>query len=148
MASSLHCEDGTRLDVRWAGSDAFASPRLARASDGARLQEYGSARDSVLAVAILEGRIDEREVPRYSQRMTAKGIVSTSWQANQNDVNREGLSDFLFSAAVIGQRAGLTGMRSRKDVTPGRAAFNSLQSCSHGRAKASLRDGSESERVE
>lgn len=68
-------------------------PRLtsvgARASDGARLHEYRSARDNALALAILEGRIGEGEVPRYSQRMTAKEIVSALAAANQNDVNRE-----------------------------------------------------------
>jgi hypothetical protein len=67
----------------------LGSPRLARASDGARPHEYRSARDNALALAILEGRIGEREVPRYSQKMTAKEIVSALAAANQNDVNRE-----------------------------------------------------------
>lgn len=67
----------------------LSSPRLARASYGARLQEYRSAHDNALAVAILDGRVDERDIPRYSERMTSKEILSALAEANQDEVNRE-----------------------------------------------------------
>jgi creatinine amidohydrolase len=67
----------------------LSSPRLARASYGARLQEYRSAHDNALAVAILEGKVDERDIPRYSQRMTSKEIVAALAEANQDELNRE-----------------------------------------------------------
>lgn len=45
------------------------SPRLATAGYGARLQQYRSARDNALALAILDGVLDEREIPRYANFM-------------------------------------------------------------------------------
>jgi hypothetical protein len=55
----------------------------------ARLQEYRSAHDNALAVAILDSRVDERDIPRYSARMTSKEMVSALAEANQDEVNRE-----------------------------------------------------------
>jgi creatinine amidohydrolase len=47
----------------------IGSPRRATASYGARLQQYRSARDNALALAILDGLLDEREIPRYAKIM-------------------------------------------------------------------------------
>ena len=68
----------------------LSSPRLASASYGASLQEYRSARDNALALAILDGRVDEHDIPRYSQTMTNnKEIVFALTEAHQNEANRE-----------------------------------------------------------
>ncbi|MDQ3283525.1 MAG: creatininase family protein [Acidobacteriota bacterium] len=48
----------------------LSSPRLASAKYGAILQQYRAARDNALALAILEGTLDERAIPRYSAMMT------------------------------------------------------------------------------
>ena len=44
----------------------IGSPRLANAKVGRQLQEYRATRDAALVLAILDGRIDERDVPRYA----------------------------------------------------------------------------------
>jgi creatinine amidohydrolase/Fe(II)-dependent formamide hydrolase-like protein len=68
----------------------LSSPRLASASHGARLQKYRSARDNALALAILNGRLEERDVPRYGKTMTDnKEFVSALAEANQNELDRE-----------------------------------------------------------
>lgn len=54
----------------------LSAPRLASASHGARLQMHRAERDIALALAILDGRIDERDIPRYSSMMTGDpGVV-------------------------------------------------------------------------
>lgn len=61
------------------------SPRLATAGHGARLQQYAATRNSVLALAILDG-LDEREIPRYSRFMVNdKTIVNALEGATRND---------------------------------------------------------------
>ncbi len=68
----------------------LSSPRLANASYGARLQKYRSARDNALALAILDGRLEERDIPRYGKKMTDnKGFVSALAEADQNELDRE-----------------------------------------------------------
>lgn len=53
----------------------LGSPRLAKVNYGAQLQQYRSARDIALAIAILDG-LDEREIPRYSTFMLSDKTVS------------------------------------------------------------------------
>ena len=53
----------------------LGSPRLASASLGARLQQYRSARDNALALAILDGALDERDVPRDTAPLLSIGVV-------------------------------------------------------------------------
>ena len=48
----------------WAGY--LGSPRLATAKAGKQLQEYRAIRDAALTFAIIDGRLDERDVPRYA----------------------------------------------------------------------------------
>ena len=47
----------------------ISSPRLARADYGAKAMEYSAAENNVVALAILDGLLDEREVPRYANFM-------------------------------------------------------------------------------
>ena len=51
----------------WAGY--LSSPRLANASYGARLMQYRAARDTALAISILDGVLNERDIPRFGQMM-------------------------------------------------------------------------------
>jgi creatinine amidohydrolase/Fe(II)-dependent formamide hydrolase-like protein len=68
----------------------LSSPRLASASHGARLQQYRAARDTVLALAILEGTLDERNVRRYSRVMTDdKQIMAELAASTKNELERE-----------------------------------------------------------
>lgn len=68
----------------------LGSPRLADASYGAQLQKYRSARDNALASAILDGRLEERDIPRYGKTLTDnKEFVSALAEANQNELDRE-----------------------------------------------------------
>lgn len=76
-----------RVD-KWPGY--LSSPRLANASHGARLQQYRSARDSALALAILDGTLDERAIPRYSRMMTGdKQVVDALAASARNERERE-----------------------------------------------------------
>jgi creatinine amidohydrolase/Fe(II)-dependent formamide hydrolase-like protein len=47
----------------------ISSPRLARADYGAKAMAYSAAETNAMALAILDGVIDEREVPRYANFM-------------------------------------------------------------------------------
>jgi hypothetical protein len=47
----------------------IGSPRLATAAYGARSQQYRTALANALAIAILDGLLDEREIPRYANSM-------------------------------------------------------------------------------
>lgn len=68
----------------------LSSPRLANANYGARLQQYRSARDNALALAILDGILDEREIPRYSNIMTGDKQIMTELAAStKNELERE-----------------------------------------------------------
>jgi creatinine amidohydrolase/Fe(II)-dependent formamide hydrolase-like protein len=68
----------------------LSSPRLANANYGARLQLYRSERDNALALAILDGKLDERDVPRYSKIMTGDKQVMTALAASgKNESERE-----------------------------------------------------------
>lgn len=68
----------------------LSSPRVANANVGARIQQYRSARDNALALAILDGLLDERDVPRYGKRMTSdKQILIALAASNQNEQDRE-----------------------------------------------------------
>jgi hypothetical protein len=40
-------------------------------------------------LAILDGKVDEHDIPHYSQRMTNKEIVSALAEANESELNRE-----------------------------------------------------------
>lgn len=55
----------------------IGSPRLATANYGAQLQQYRSARDNALAIAILDG-LDDRELPRYSRFMLSDKPVANA----------------------------------------------------------------------
>lgn len=68
----------------------LSSPRLANATYGARSQKYRSAIDNALALAILDGKLDERDVPRYGNRMTAdKQIAAALAPSDKNEAERE-----------------------------------------------------------
>jgi creatinine amidohydrolase/Fe(II)-dependent formamide hydrolase-like protein len=54
----------------------IGSPRLATAAYGARLQQYSAARANALALAILDGLLDEREIPRYANFMLSNRTVA------------------------------------------------------------------------
>lgn len=47
----------------------LGSPRVANAKAGRQLQEYRASRDAALLFAILDGRLDERDIPRYSKQI-------------------------------------------------------------------------------
>lgn len=67
----------------------LSSPRLANANYGARLQKSRSARDNALAVAILDGVLDERDIPRYSNIMTGdKQVMSELGASTRNELER------------------------------------------------------------
>ena len=63
----------------------LSSPRLANANYGAQLQQYRAKRDSALALAILDGTLDERDIPRYSDSMTGSKQVMDELTASAND---------------------------------------------------------------
>lgn len=63
----------------------LSSPRLASATYGARLQQYRSARDNALALAILDGTLDERDVPRHSKIMIGNDQIMTALEGSTRD---------------------------------------------------------------
>ena len=68
----------------------LSSPRLANANFGALSQHYRSKRDNALALAIFDGKLDERDIPRYSKTMTGNKEVMTSLAASdKNERERE-----------------------------------------------------------
>jgi creatinine amidohydrolase/Fe(II)-dependent formamide hydrolase-like protein len=68
----------------------LSSPRLATATHGARLQQYRSTRDNALALAILDGTLDERDIPRYSAMMTGdKQMMAELSASTRNELERE-----------------------------------------------------------
>ena len=52
------------------------SPRVAKATFGERLQRYRVTRDAALVSAIIDGRLDERDVPRYATIMLAAAAAA------------------------------------------------------------------------
>jgi hypothetical protein len=68
---------------------------LATVHYGAQLQEYRAAFDSALALAILDGLLDEREIPRYANSMLSNKRVakelegSTDYEAEVERKQRE-----------------------------------------------------------
>jgi creatinine amidohydrolase len=73
----------------------IGSPRLATANYGAQLQQYRAVRDSAIALSIMDGSLDEREIPRYanfmlSNKMVAKELQgSTEYEATVERKQRE-----------------------------------------------------------
>lgn len=68
----------------------LSSPRLANPNIGALLQHYRSRRDNSLALAILDGKLDERDIPRYAKMMTGDKQVMTALAAStRNEQVRE-----------------------------------------------------------
>jgi creatinine amidohydrolase/Fe(II)-dependent formamide hydrolase-like protein len=67
----------------------LSSPRLANARHGAMLQQYRGLRDTTLALAILDGSLNEREIPRYSAMMTGNEQLMSALSASaQNEQDR------------------------------------------------------------
>jgi len=52
------------------------SPRIAKATYGERLQQYRATRDAALTLAIIDGLLDERDVPRYATTMLAMAAAA------------------------------------------------------------------------
>jgi len=78
--------------TNWLGY--FGSPRLATASYGAQLQQNRSIRDRAIAFAILDGKLDERDIPRLANLLSnppfAKVIEgSTRYDAEAERKQRE-----------------------------------------------------------
>ncbi|HEX8176474.1 MAG TPA: creatininase family protein [Pyrinomonadaceae bacterium] len=68
----------------------LSSPRVANANYGALAQQYRSQRDNALALAILDGKLDERDIPRYSKIMTGDKQMMTELAAStRNELERE-----------------------------------------------------------
>lgn len=68
----------------------IGSPRLATANHGAQLQQYRSARDNALAIAILDGLLEEREIPRYANFMLGDKTVAKELEgASKHDAEVE-----------------------------------------------------------
>lgn len=53
----------------WSGY--IGSPRIATARYGEQLQQYRATRDAAIALAIIDGGLDERDVPHYANTMLA-----------------------------------------------------------------------------
>ncbi|HEY0158333.1 MAG TPA: hypothetical protein VGF28_13710 [Thermoanaerobaculia bacterium] len=68
----------------------LSSPRLANAKAGAILQQHRSMRDNAIALAILDGTLDERAIPRYSAVMTGDEQMMAELSASaKNERDRE-----------------------------------------------------------
>lgn len=68
----------------------LSSPRLANANYGARAQKYRSDRDNAIALAILDGILDERDIPRYGTLMTGnKQMMDELAASGKNELERE-----------------------------------------------------------
>jgi creatinine amidohydrolase len=67
-----------------------SSPRLANATYGALSMQYRSQQHSALALAILDGKLDERNIPRYAKMMIGNPQVKTSLEPSTiNEQERE-----------------------------------------------------------
>ncbi len=68
----------------------LSSPRVANANYGALAQQYRSQRDNALTLAILDRKLDERDIPRYSKIMTGNKQLMTELAASdRNELERE-----------------------------------------------------------
>ncbi len=64
----------------------IGSPHLATAAYGVRLQQYRSVWNNALAIAILDGLLDERKIPRYANFMLSdKTVVRALEGASEHD---------------------------------------------------------------
>lgn len=67
-----------------------SSPRLANANYGALAMKYRSHQHNALLLAILDGKLDERNIPRYAKIMTGNTQVKTSLEpSTKNEIERE-----------------------------------------------------------
>ncbi len=67
-----------------------SSPRLANANYGALSMKYRSQQHNALVFAILDGKLDERNIPRYAKILTGNPQVKTSLEpSTRNEVERE-----------------------------------------------------------
>jgi creatinine amidohydrolase len=67
-----------------------SSPRLANANYGALAMKHRSQHHNTLALAILDGKLDERNTGRYAKIMTGNPQVKTSLEpSTKNEVERE-----------------------------------------------------------
>ncbi len=79
---------GVARAAGWRGY--LSSPRLSNAAYGARALQYRSLRDNALALAILDGKLDEREIPRYSKIMTGNpDVLNALAPSTKNEQERE-----------------------------------------------------------
>lgn len=60
----------------------IGSPRLANTHLGAQLQQHRAALANALTLAILDGLLDERDIPRYSSFMLGDRIVVTALEGS------------------------------------------------------------------
>ena len=60
----------------------ISSPRLARVDYGAKAMAYSAAETNAMALAILDGLIDEREVPRYANFMLSMKPLVTGLEGS------------------------------------------------------------------
>ena len=68
----------------------LSSPRVANANYGALSQQYRSQRDNALAIALLDGKLEERDIPRYSKMMTGnKQMMAELAASERNEFARE-----------------------------------------------------------
>ena len=72
----------------WSGY--IGSPRLANAKAGEQLQQYRATRDSAMALAIVDGRLDERDVPRYANTMIARAAAAKA--PDRSGVNEQAIA--------------------------------------------------------
>jgi creatinine amidohydrolase len=68
----------------WSGY--MGSPRLATAKFGEQLQQYRATRDAALALAIVDGLLEERDIPRYAKFMMS---MPGAAQADQGSAKRQ-----------------------------------------------------------
>ncbi len=67
-----------------------SSPRLANANYGALAMQYRSQQHNALALAILDGKLDERNLPRYAKILTGNPQVKISLElSTKNEIERE-----------------------------------------------------------
>lgn len=60
----------------------MGSPRLANAYRGAQLQQYRAALANALPLAIMDGLLDERDIPRYANFMLGDKTVVTALEGS------------------------------------------------------------------
>jgi hypothetical protein len=63
----------------------LSAPRLATAAHGARIAGWRLDRDAALVSAIVEGRLDERDIPRYAQYMLGDPQVTGALRGSDDN---------------------------------------------------------------